>query len=84
MTDQKKTRKTPERHKYKYDPVIKAVRKTGLPLNRTTLREYAVQVLIDGYTDPDTKEIDIGGLSIELRELRGLKKAQAVENITLE
>ena len=71
------------KHAYKFDKVISAVRKTGVPLNRTSIRTYAVEYMIRDFTDDETGFIKIGELSNEIRELRGVTKTVEIEDIKL-
>ena len=80
--EEKKTRKKPERHPYKYDSVITEIRKVS-PCNRTTLRDVAVEYFINAHrNDQGNLEADgvqtIAGYVVELRPKKAGKEIKSV------
>lgn len=57
----KKVRKTPERHPYKYDPLIHEIRKIS-PCNRSSFKAVAVDQFVDSYRN---EQGDLSKESIE-------------------
>jgi len=57
----KKERKKPERHAYRYDAVIMEVRKVT-PCNRTTLKNVAIEYFINAHRDAETGKLEAEGI----------------------